>query len=200
MQTRFEIPGASAERRRTIGWNSVQRWEINKVLPSSRGSRLGSACKQARVLVRLDRQHAVFFRFRPEQFDHLSEFFRVRLCEVMAFREVFVQVIEFPNVLVQIVASAVIGHRFPPLRPDAPVSKHLKILRWLPGRQCLSIGCLAGKGVAHGNTLDGLLRNAFHCVRQIVTADLHDCRHNIGDVVELLSDLTVTRGIDAFWP
>ena len=77
LQTRLEIPRASAERRRAIGWNSVQRGEINEMFPGSWGSRLGSAREQARVLVRLDRQHAVFFRFRPEQFDHLSEFFRV---------------------------------------------------------------------------------------------------------------------------
>ena len=48
--------------------------------------------------------------------------------------------------------------------------KHLKILRWLPGRYASAFAASL-KGVAHGNTLDGLLRNAFHGVRQIVAAN-----------------------------
>ena len=55
-QARMKIPGSGSEGRCAIGWNPIKRREVDEMLPGSWSSGLGPACKQAGILIGLDRQ------------------------------------------------------------------------------------------------------------------------------------------------
>ncbi len=175
---------AVAELRRRRQADFLERRRVDIALTAARVAPAAGRTPEFGAAV-VERQHAVAAGLDPPQVDHLAQFLGVLLGEVVTLREVGVDVIEFPVVVIERGVRLMVGHGLPAVGPDAAVTEHLEILHLLARRRRRG---LRRKGVEQAGAVHRHLRMTVDDVRTRRADRLEDGRRNVGDVVELVAD------------
>ena len=111
---------------RARDWRKKSRARIHDEVAAQ--TRLRIARKGTRLRAVIQWNDIVSQGFAPPQLNHHLEPFRFLCRKILDFRIIARDVVEFPAVIVVIVACLVVGYRFPAVVIDAPLAAHLKIL------------------------------------------------------------------------
>ena len=126
----------------------------------------------------------VGFGLLPPAVDHHGEPFGVVGGPIVDLGEVLVEVVELPDVVVDRGAGRVVGHRLPPVDPDAAVAEHLEVLHLLGGGRGTIV-----EGGGEARPLDRLLCDTPDLGRWVDADHLEDRRHHVADVGETVAQL-----------
>jgi hypothetical protein len=157
--------------------------------------RIGTLCEAV-----VEGQHVVLGCLRHEAVLQIAQLLRLRGRQIVGLREVLVNVVELPPVLVEARAAgrqprqpAVQASGDPPVVIERPVAEHLEVL-------CDSAaGCiLVREGVCHADSFDRLLRHAVHLTWFRNPCDFEDSRRDVDAMVELRAHAAAVG--DTFWP
>ena len=151
-----------------------------------------------------DREDLVRLRFFQEQPFQLAKPLRLLRRKVVGLREISLEIVEFPNVLVRIPRRQSRAHREPRRqRPegagepavviDAAAAVVVEVLRVLARRR---LG--VGERVDNADAVDRILLEAVNYLRRLDAENLVDGRRDVVDVMELRPRRLVR--LDARWP
>src|SRR5439155_21596338 len=125
-------PGAAAGGGRGVGWDVRDGRVIDVFPPVVRRSGPVDPPEELECAV-VERQDSVPLGFGPPRVDHLVELLGQLAGEVMTFREVFLEVVKRPLVLVEGGPFEVVCDGFPAVLPQPAVPELLEVLRTATG-------------------------------------------------------------------
>ena len=153
---------------------------------------------EAGAAVRVHGEHAMLLRLSLPGFLQFAQLFRAFGGEVPAFREVLVQVVQPPDIRIQVAGNRHLpGHdavmhsgRLPAILVNSPVAPDFVVLQ---GAFRWGVGVLVG--VAHAHPVERLLRHAIHLGRGGNPGRLQDAGGEVDDVVVLAANSRVADAV-----
>ena len=129
----------------------------------------------------VQRQHPVASRFNPPEIDQRPQTLWFLRRQIAALREILIEVIQLPFVVLEIGPCAMPRHRLPAVLPDPAVADHLEILRPLPGRSLRLVQRIGEARPAHRQ-----LAAPAVALRRFRAQRLQHRRQHIRHVVKLM--------------
>ena len=134
----------------------------------------------------VQRQDVVAAGFDPPAVDHPLEVLRFAVGQVVGLGEVLGEIEQLPLILVVGRAAKVSGDRLPAVHPDGTVAPHFEVLHAL-----VRGGVGIFEGVGHALAVDRHLGDSLVGLRSRLIEHVQDRGHDVGDVVELVANLTL---------
>ena len=137
-------------------------------------------------------QHVVATCLDPPAVDHPLQPLRLLFRQVVDLRKVFLQVEQRPLIILERNATEMAGDCLPTIHPDGSVTPHLEVLDPLVRRR---VGFV--KAVGDALAVNRHLGQALVCAGRRFAEQFKNSRHDVGDVMELVPDLTLWHTL---WP